>query len=54
MENKNPDEQNVQLLAEALKVNPLISRILVGRGIENFEDAKSYFRPTFLSFTIRG
>ena len=42
---KKPDEQKVQLLTDALKVNPLISRILVGRGIENFEDAKTYFRP---------
>ena len=42
---KKPDEQKVQLLADILKVNPLISRILVGRGIENFEDAKTYFRP---------
>jgi len=42
---KKPDEQKVQLLADSLKVNPLISRILVGRGIENFEDAKIYFRP---------
>ncbi len=42
---KKADEQKVQLLADALKVNPLISRILVGRGIENFEDAKNYFRP---------
>ena len=33
------------MLADSLKVNPLISRILVGRGIENFEDAKIYFRP---------
>ncbi len=42
---KLTDEQKVQALAEALKVHPLISRILVGRGIENFEEAKSYFRP---------
>ena len=32
-------------LAEALKIHPLISRILVGRGIENFEEAKAFFRP---------
>ena len=42
---KTADEQKVIALAEALKVHPLISRILVGRGIENFEEAKTYFRP---------
>ena len=42
---KTPDEQKSKILAEALKVHPLISRILVGRGIENFEEAKNYFRP---------
>src|SRR6202166_625628 len=42
---KNADEQKVQSLADALKIHPLISRILVGRGIESFESAKSYFRP---------
>ena len=42
---KETDEQKVQSLTDALKVHPLISRILVGRGIENFEEAKVYFRP---------
>ena len=42
---KDADEHKVQALADALKVHPLISRILVGRGIENFEEAKTYFRP---------
>jgi single-stranded-DNA-specific exonuclease len=42
---KTPDEQKSKMLAESLKVHPLISRILVGRGIENFDDAKKYFRP---------
>jgi single-stranded-DNA-specific exonuclease len=42
---KEPDEQKVQVLADALKINPVISRILVGRGIESFEEAKKYFRP---------
>src|SRR6476469_7516788 len=42
---KTPDEQKSKALAESLKVHPLISRILVGRGIENFEEAKKYFRP---------
>src|SRR5258708_21107186 len=42
---KTPDEQKSKILAESLKVHALISRILVGRGIENFEEAKKYFRP---------
>jgi single-stranded-DNA-specific exonuclease len=42
---KPADERIVLALAETLKVNPLISRILVARGIENFEDAKTFFRP---------
>jgi single-stranded-DNA-specific exonuclease len=42
---KYADETKVIALAELLKVHPLISRILVGRGIENYEDAKSFFRP---------
>ncbi len=42
---KTTDDQKVNALAEALKIHPLISRILVGRGIENFEEAKTFFRP---------
>ncbi|HEY2350063.1 MAG TPA: single-stranded-DNA-specific exonuclease RecJ [Puia sp.] len=42
---KNPDEGKIKILADSLKVHLLISRILVGRGIENFEEAKKYFRP---------
>ena len=34
-----------QLLAEELQVPAKISTILVQRGIENFEEAKSFFRP---------
>src|ERR1700676_5565293 len=42
---KYADERKVTALADALKIHPLLSRILVGRGIENFEEAKTYFRP---------
>ncbi len=42
---KYADETKVNVLAKQLKVHPLISRILVGRGIENFEEAKTFFRP---------
>lgn len=47
---KEADEYKVLALADALKVHPLISRILVGRGIENFEEAKAYFRPGISQF----
>jgi len=39
------DEKKIQLLQEALKINPVICRILVEREIETFEEAKHYFRP---------
>jgi len=42
---KEPDEKKVQSLSDALKVHPLIGRILAGRGIEDFSAAKAYFRP---------
>jgi single-stranded-DNA-specific exonuclease len=42
---KNPDEQKSKILAGQLGVHLLISRLLVNRGIENFEEARKYFRP---------
>jgi single-stranded-DNA-specific exonuclease len=42
---KAADEEKVQSLAGALQIKPLISRILVARGIESFSAAKKYFRP---------
>src|SRR5664279_289419 len=42
---KSVDEQKVLTLASALKVHPLISRMLVARQIETFEEAKTFFRP---------
>jgi single-stranded-DNA-specific exonuclease len=42
---KYADERKVIALADALKIHPLLSQILVARGIENFEEARTYFRP---------
>jgi single-stranded-DNA-specific exonuclease len=42
---KNPDESKTTALQQALKINPVLCRVLVARGIENFEDARDYFRP---------
>jgi len=43
---KGADEAKVKVLQEALKINPVICRLLVQRGIETFEQAKSFFRPS--------
>jgi single-stranded-DNA-specific exonuclease len=40
------DEEKVAALQSQLKVHPAICKILVQRGIENFEAAKKYFRPS--------
>jgi single-stranded-DNA-specific exonuclease len=42
---KSVDELKVAELASSLNVHPLISRILVARNIERFEDARAFFRP---------
>src|SRR4249920_975204 len=42
---KSVDEQKVLELASALNVHPLISRMLVARNINSFEEARSFFRP---------
>jgi single-stranded-DNA-specific exonuclease len=39
------DEKKVQALHEALKIHPAICSILVRRGIETFDQAKSFYRP---------
>ncbi len=40
-----PDSDNVNHLKEALQVPPIIAKLLVQRGISNFEEAKRFFRP---------
>jgi single-stranded-DNA-specific exonuclease len=42
---KHADDHKVIELSDALKIHPMLSRILVGRGIESYEEAKAYFRP---------
>ena len=42
---KTVDEVTVQVLQEALNINPAICRILALRGIKNYEDARLFFRP---------
>ena len=40
-----PDVEKTSLLQQALKIHPALCSILVNRGIEDFDTAKSYFRP---------
>lgn len=41
-----PSEDKVKHLAQALNVEDFIAQLLVQRGIETFEDAKDFFRPS--------
>src|SRR5688572_8421287 len=38
-------DEKVNVLYDCLKVHPVLCKILVQRGLENFELAKTYFRP---------
>ena len=40
------DPAKVQLLQEALKINPILCELLVQRGIDSFDEAKKFFRPS--------
>lgn len=41
-----PDPEKVTRLSALLNVEPLIAGLLVQRGIENFEQAREFFRPS--------
>jgi len=41
-----PDEQLVANLQKALDIHPALCRLLVERGIESYEQARNFFRPT--------
>jgi single-stranded-DNA-specific exonuclease len=41
-----PSEDTVKNLAKALNVEDFVATLLVQRGIETFEDAKRFFRPS--------
>lgn len=41
-----PEKQKVQALQNDLQVDEIIATLLLQRGIETFEQAKSFFRPT--------
>jgi single-stranded-DNA-specific exonuclease len=39
------DKETVTQLQHALQINPVLCEVLVQRGIRNFEEARSFFRP---------
>ena len=41
-----PSEDKIKHLAEALNVEDFVATLLVQRGIETFEEAKAFFRPS--------
>lgn len=43
-----PNPEKVKQLAQALQVDEVIASLLVQRGIETFEEARSFFRPSLV------
>jgi hypothetical protein len=41
-----PSDDKIKHLAQALNVEDFVAQLLVQRGIETFEDAKLFFRPS--------
>ena len=41
-----PEKQKVQVLQNELKVSRIIAELLISRGIETYEDARLFFRPS--------
>lgn len=42
----SPDAGTAQRLAQSLNVEPLIARLLLQRGVDDFEKARQFFRPS--------
>jgi len=40
-----PEQLKVDALKEALQIDDIIATLLVQRGIDTYESAKTYFRP---------
>jgi len=40
-----PDHEEVNSLAAALNIDPILSTLLIHRGIKNFDEARLFFRP---------
>jgi len=41
-----PEAKKVSVLAQGLQVDEIIATLLIQRGVESFEDAKKFFRPS--------
>ena len=41
-----PDPEKVESLSKTLEVDPIIAFLLVQRGIETYDDARAFFRPS--------
>ncbi len=41
-----PSEEKIEILSKALGVEPIIASLLLQRGVETFEEAKKFFRPS--------
>lgn len=41
-----PDENDIQALSDKINTNPIVSALLLQRGISTFEKAKAFFRPS--------
>ena len=40
-----PDKEEVNSLAQAIQVDPIIASLLLQRGVHSYEEAKQFFRP---------
>ena len=40
------NSETIQKLSEELNIHPILSQLLVQRGINTFEEAKNFFRPS--------
>lgn len=41
-----PDEAKIEELSKAININSYLSKILIQRGVETFDQAKDFFRPS--------
>ena len=43
---QNPDSNKTEELSKSLGIDPVLGSILVERGVDNFDKAKHFFRPS--------
>jgi single-stranded-DNA-specific exonuclease len=42
------DEEKIQILRSSINIHPALCNMLSQRGLDNFDKAKAYFRPSIL------